>query len=333
MSALHVDGRDSAGKIHRMTARSILAFVVTLVILGACERKSIVKSSETSATVAPPSTGVPSPRPVIAPSTWDSSAGPIMFVRGNTATEAYVVFPAITDSTPSDDVHFDSTLARNTPVELFERAGGGDAARVGVVSGGEWDADQCIEWPAAKIVAPSGSSASSGWTVAFLKGRARAIPLDTIETMAHADSAQLAADITRLVSTVPNDTARTFRGIPYAVRTAYRFTPAVGVDGVVADVVRTLNQEATPLEEHTLIVGERPSGSNAPYRLAYREVTAGSDETLESSDVLAAVMIGAPPHVDLVLAREGYESNAYALLERRPDGSWRLRWTSAHTGC
>jgi hypothetical protein len=256
-----------------------------------------------------------------------------MFVRGNTAAEAYVVFPAITDSTPSDDVHFDSALARNTPVELFERAGGGDAARVGAVSGGEWDADQCIEWPAAKIVTTSVSAASSGWTVAFLKGRARAIPLDTIETMAHADSAQLAADITRLVSTVPNDTARTFRGIPYAVRTAYRFTPVEGVEGVVADVVRTLNQEATPLEEHTLIVGERPSGSNAPYRLAYREVTAGSDETLESSDVLAAVMIGAPPHVDLVLAREGYESNAYALLERRPDGSWRLRWTSAHTGC
>lgn len=333
MSALHVDGWDSAGKIHRMSARSILAFVITLVVLGACERKSSVKSSETSATAAPPSTGMTSPRPVIAPSTWDSSAGPIMFVRGNTAAEAYVVFPAITDSTPSDDVHFDSALARNTPVELFERSGGGDAARVGVVSGGEWDADQCIEWPAAKIVAPSVSAASSGWTVAFLKGRARAIPLDSIETMAHADSAQLAADITRLVSTVPNDTARTFRGIPYAVRTAYRFTPVEGVEGVVADVVRTLNQEATPLEEHTLIVGERPSGSNAPYRLAYREVTAGSDETLESSDVLAAVMLGAPPHVDLVLAQEGYESNAYALLERRPDGSWRLRWTSAHTGC
>jgi hypothetical protein len=333
MSMLHVDGWDSAGKIHRMSARSILAFVITLVVVSACERKSTAKSSETTTNAPPPQSEAPVTRPVTAPSTWDTSAGPVMFVRGNTAAEAYVVFPAITDSTPSDDVHFDSALARNTSVELFERAGGGDAARVGVMSGGEWNADQCIEWPAAKVVAASGSAASSGWTVAFLKGRARAIPLDTIETMAHADSAQLAADITRLASTVPNDTARTFRGIPYAVRTAYRFTPAIGVDGVVADVVRTLNQEATPLEEHTLIVGERPTGSTGPYRLAYREMTAGSDETLESSDVLAAVAIGTPPHVNLVLAREGYESNAYALLERRTDGSWRLRWTSAHTGC
>ena len=145
--------------------------------------------------------------------------------------------------------------------------------------------------------------------------------------------ARLAADITRLASTAPNDTARTFRGIPFSVRTAYRFTPVAGIEAVVADIVRSLNQEANPLEEHTLIVGERPAGSTTPFRLAYREVTAGSDETLESSDVLAAVTMGTPPHVDLVLAREGYESNAYALLERQPDGSWRLRWTSAHTGC
>lgn len=256
-----------------------------------------------------------------------------MFVRGNSPTEGYVVFPSITDSTPSDDVHFDSALARNTTAELFERSGGGTAAHVSAMSGGEWNADQCIEWPAVKMSVASDAATGQGWTVAFLKGRARAIPLDTIETMSHADSATLAADITRLVSTIPNDTARTFRGIPYSVRTAYRFTPAAGVEAVVADVVRTLNQEATPLEEHTLIVGERPSGSNSPYRLAYREVTSGSDETLESSDVLAAVTIGTPPRVYLVLALEGYESNAYALLERKLDGSWRLRWTSAHTGC
>ncbi len=256
-----------------------------------------------------------------------------MFVRGNSASEAYVVFPAITDSTPSDAVHFDSALARNTTVELFQRSGGGDAAHVGVLAGGEWDADQCIEWPAAKLQNAANANVANGWTVAFLKGRAKALALDTVEAMAHADSARLAADITRLASTAPNDTSRTFRGIPFSVRTAYRFTPVAGIEAVVANVVRSLNQEANPLEEHTLIVGERASGSTAPYRLAYREVTSGSDETLESSDVLAAVTIGAPPHVDLVLAREGYESNAYALLERQPDGSWRLRWTSAHTGC
>lgn len=329
MNSSHVDACAGTGKIHRMSSRSLLALACTFALLVACERKSPAKPSDTAAPAAPESSATPAPRTIVAPPTWDSSAGPIMFVRGNSAAEAYVVFPAITDSTPADDVHFDSALAHNTTVQRFDHSGGGDSARVSAMSGGEWNADQCIEWPAVKM---SGAP-ESGWTVAFLKGRARALPLDSIEAMPHADSARLAADITRLVSTIPNDTARTFRGIPYSVRMAYRFAPAEGVDGVVADVVRTLNQEATPLEEHTLIVAERPSGSDGPYRLAYREVTAGSDETLESSDVLAAVAIGTPPHVDLVLAREGYESNAYALLERRADGSWRLRWTSAHTGC
>lgn len=307
--------------------------MVVTALLGACERKAPAKLADTVSTVPPAAPESPTVRPAAFPSTWDTSAGPVMFVRGNTTAEAYVIYPAITDSTPSDAVHFDSAIARNATVELFQRAGGGEAARVGAPAGGEWDADQCIEWPAAKMQTPASTDATSGWTVAFLKGRAKPLALDTVEAMAHADSARLAADVTRLVSTAPNDTARTFRGIPYSVRTAYRFSPAAGIEAVVADVVRTLNQEAAPLEEHTLIVGERPVGSSAPYRLGYREVTAGSDETLESSDVLAAVSIGATPHVDLVLAREGYESNAYALLERQSDGRWKLRWTSAHTGC
>jgi hypothetical protein len=316
-----------------MSARGKFTCVMLLAFLSACERKAPAKPADSVAQQAATTPAPVTAPSVVMPSTWDTSAGPIMFVRGNTTSEAYVVFPTITDSTPSDAVHFDSTLARNTTVELFQRAGGGDAAHIGSMAGGEWNADQCIEWPAAKVQTTANVDATSGWTVAFLKGRAKALALDTVESMSHADSARLAADITRLVSTVPNDTARTFRGIPYSVRTAYRFTPVAGVEAVVADVVRSLNQEANPLEEHTLIVGERPGGSTAPYRVAYREVTAGSDETLESSDVLAAVSIGTPPRIDLVLAREGYESNAYALLERHSDGSWHLRWTSAHTGC
>jgi hypothetical protein len=316
-----------------MSARVVIACIIVLVPLGACEHKPRAAPAESAASVPETVATAPAIKPAVAPSTWDTSAGPVMFVRGNSPAEAFVIFPAITDSTPAADVHLDSTLSRNATIELFQHSGGGDVAHLGALGGGEWDANQCIEWPAAKVQTLTSGDSMPGWTVAFLKGRAKALSLDTIETMAHADSAKLAADITRLVSTVPNDTARTFRGIPFSVRTAYRFTPVPGVEAVVADVVRKLNQEANPLEEHTLVVGERPAGSSAPYRLAYREVTAGSDETLESSDVLAAVAIGSPPHIDLVLARDGYESNAYALLERQPDGKWRLRWMSAHTGC
>jgi hypothetical protein len=317
-----------------MSALGIFTVALVLASLSACERKAPAKRPDSVALQPSPPPTLPVTTPSAAsPSTWDTSAGPVMFVRGNSTSEAFVVFPTITDSTPADAVHFDSALSRNTAIELFQHTGGAETARLGPMGGGEWNADQCIEWPAAKVRTLTNSDPTTGWTVAFLRGRAKALPLDTVESMSHADSARLAADITRLVSTVPDDTSRTFRGIPFSVRTAYRFTPVPGIEAVVADVVRTLNQEANPLEEHTLVVGERAAGSTAPYRLAYREVTAGSDETIESSDVLAAVSIGSPQHVALVLAREGYESNAYALLERRSDGKWRLRWTSAHTGC
>jgi hypothetical protein len=316
-----------------MTVRIVIACIIVLATLSACEHKPRTTPAETTSTAPETVATTPTIKPAVVPSTWDTSAGPVMFVRGNSIAEAYVIFPTITDSTPAADVHFDSALSRNATVELFQHSGGGDIARIGALGGGEWDANQCIEWPSAKVQTRTTGDSTSGWTVAFLKGHAKALSLDTIETMAHADSAKLAADITRLVSTVPNDTARTFRGIPFSVRTAYRFAPVPGVEAVVADVVRKLNQEANPLEEHTLVIGERPAGSNVPYRLGYREVTSGSDETLESSDVLAAVAIGSPPHIDLVLARDGYESNAYALVERQPTGKWRLRWMSAHTGC
>ena len=80
-------------------------------------------------------------KPVVTPSTWDTSAGPVMFVRGNSTAEAYVIFPTITDSTPAAEVHFDSALSRNASVELFQHSGGGDVARVGPIAGGEWDAE------------------------------------------------------------------------------------------------------------------------------------------------------------------------------------------------
>jgi hypothetical protein len=316
-----------------MTSRFFLGFASALLVLGACERKAASNTAETSGPASPSAPAESLIRsPVASPSTWDTSAGPLMFVRASSSAEAYAVFPEITDSTAADAVHFDSLLPRNATVELFERGGSVGTARIGGLAGGEWRADQCIEWPGVKLRPTPAVAPGAGWTVAFLEGRARALALDTIQTMPHADSARLAADIARLVSTAP-DTAHTFRGIPFLVRTAYRFAPVPGVEAVVADVVRTLNQEAAPLEEHTLVIGERPSGSAGPYKLAYREVSAGPEETIETSDVLAAVTLGGGARSDLVLVREGYESRAYALLERRADGRWHLRWSSAHTGC
>ena len=175
---------------------------------------------------------------------------------------------------------------------------------------------------------------AAGWSVAFVHGRVQPVALDSIESLARPDSARLAADVTRLASMLPDDTSRTFQGIPFAVRSAYRFPVANGVQGVVADVVRRLNQEANPLEQHTLLVAERSAADpQARFHTVFHERSAGSEETLETSDVLAVLRYGSPVRTAIVLLREGLETSAYELLERDPSGHWRQRWVSVHTGC
>lgn len=257
-----------------------------------------------------------------------------MFARGGALTTAHVVFPQYRDSALPDTVRFDQTAVPTAVLELFGPTGKVGTARVGSVSATVWSGDGCIEWPAAHLELQTDGARAAGWTVAFLEGRLQPIPLDSIEGLASTDSAQLAAAITRLASTLPDDTAHTFRGVPLSVRMAYRFTAAPGVQALVADVVRTLNLEATPLEQHTLLVAERRGGTGAEgYRVVYHSRSAGSEETLETTDVLAAVRFAGSNRVALVLLREGMESSAYALLERDERGRWHQRWTSVHTGC
>jgi hypothetical protein len=318
-----------------MRLRPRFAFVVLVAsALTACERKPAPRPVDTQAAVTQPDTTSTAAVPPLPPARWDSSAGPVLVIRGNSPTEASVVFPAIDDSVQPDTVRFDDARVRGATLDLFDRSGLVGEARAGGISGDEWSGDRCTEWPATTVQGTGPAAPPASWTVGFVHGRVLPVRLDSIETLSRTDSARLAADITRLVSALPGDTSRTFRGIPFAVRTAYRFSAAPGVEGIVADVVRKLNQEANPLEQHTLVIAERDSASTSgQYHVVYTERTAGSEESLETSDVLAAVSLGTPRHTALVLLREGYESTAYALLERMPDGHWRVRWTSAHTGC
>lgn len=305
--------------------------VLIVASLLACERSRPAAPPDTSRPAMPESVQAVQPPPP-APA-WDSAAGPVLFVRSGSPDAAFVVFPEYADSTLPDTVRFDVGGVRGVQVDLFGRGGLVGTARVADVRSTQWSGDECVEWPKAVVRPTADSGAVSGWTVAFLHGRAESVPLDSIESMPRPDSARLAADVTRLVSALPDDTSRTFRGIPFSVQSAYRFPVGSGVDAVVADVVRRLNQEANPLEQHTLLVAERATSAQAGYHVVFHERAAGSEETLETTDVLAAVRFPASGRIALVLLREGLETSAYALLVREPQGTWHVRWTSVHTGC
>jgi hypothetical protein len=192
----------------------------------------------------------------------------------------------------------------------------------------------CTQWPTTRLAADDGADAPAGWTIGFLAGLVEPLELDSLARLPRADSARLAAAVTSIASALPNDTAVYFRGLPFAVRSARRFAPAPGVEAVVAELVRKVNQEARPLEEHILLVAERDSGAaRRAYRPVYSERSIGADDEVVTNEVLAAARVRATGSAIVVLYRDLYEGGRYAVLERVEPGRWRLRWTSVYTGC
>ena len=124
------------------------------------------------------------------------------------------------------------------------------------------------------------------------------------------------------------------------MRDAHQFTLPSGDTVLAAEVVRRLNQEASPQEEHLLIVLERdtlpgPGGAAPPYIAAYSERVSGAEDDVESSEMLAAVLLGRGPRqrAAIVIGRDYGDGSSYTLLERVGPRRWRARWNSAYAGC
>ncbi len=164
--------------------------------------------------------------------------------------------------------------------------------------------------------------------------------MDSVPGLGEPDSAKRAADVARVASALPNDTAQSFRGIPFALRDAHRFTLPSGDTVIAAEVVRRLNQEANPEEEHIFILMERDTtpglnGAPAPYVAVYSERVSGPEDDVETDEVLAGVVLGRGSRAipTIVLARDYGDGNSYTLIQRTARRQWRARWSSAYVGC
>jgi len=156
------------------------------------------------------------------------------------------------------------------------------------------------------------------------------VKLDSVTSIPAADSAALVIDMARLASGLPIDSAGRFAGLPFVVRSLWRYTDPAGPIVVLATLTRQINQEATPLQEHTLLVAERRP-SDSTFTTAYYERSYGNEETVESSDVHAVVTINRTPA--LIVSRDDGSAVSYALIERGEDGQWKQRWRSARRRC
>ena len=308
------------------------AAVLSAVLLLACERSTPAAGrKDTAVSVVPPreSSVVVSPEAV----TWDSAAGPALFVAGATPQQALVIVPRYTNLAALDSVRLDTTVLQSVRVELFSTGKQVGTARIVGAVAGSTRTDSCRSWPTARLeITPSDTGSTGPWNVAFETGHASGLVVDSIEGLPTADSARLAADIARLASALPGDTAAVFRGLPFVVTKAWRTRLPNGPVVLTAVVVRNVNQEANPRQERILLIAERDTTSASRFATRYSERIAGPEETLEATDPIAIILLGVERRPTLVVTRDAGSGLSYALIERNA-GQWRQRWASTYAGC
>ena len=258
---------------------------------------------------------------------WDSEAGPLLIVAAeNGSDSAAVVLPEATDSTIS-------TFSGITPpvtglaFDLFSRAGKTDSSVVVTPLPAVDNRGECDSWPRARL-----QRGIPEWRVGFASGHVSAIQIDSIEAKSSSDSSALAVALAQTVATLPVAADPTFHGLPFRVRSAYTFRRD-SMDIVIADIVRTVNEEANPRVEHLFIIGEKAHGLSGKFTPAYFSRTAGSEDSIQATDVLAVVQIGPEKKPAVVVSIEYDDGGKLGLIERTASGKWAVTWRSAYTDC
>jgi len=295
--------------------RRIAAAVIACTAFAglACRREKPVAAADSAATR--PVTGSDS-SVGRASSTWDPGAGALLLVATDSPTKALVVLPSESDTTPI------ATIPHPASVTLFGRGGNVQTADLPSVR----DSLGCLVAPLTAAPPPH------AWSIGFVGGVVTPLAVDSAASIDHADSAVFVASLNRLASSLPNDPAGRFAGLPFVVQSLWRFSVADGPTVVAGSLVRQINQEATPLQERTFVVGER-RGSDTVFTMGYTERSYGQEETVESRELLAAFLVGDSRTPAIVLSRDFGDDNAYSLVERGADGRWRNRWTSRRRHC
>ena len=287
---------------------------VLSVAIVACERAKAPPPVE-SAKAAPLS---PADSAIVATTrNWNVSAGPVLLVAAGSASQAFVIAP---DSERTAEAL--AGIPKPAVVTLFGRGGTVQTADLPALA----DSNGCA------VGMLSAAPPPRPWSVGFIGGVIAPVAMDSTESLSRADSAKLVVDMTRLASALPNDSAGRFSGLPFTVRQLWRFMNAEGQPVVIATLSRQVNQEASPLQERTLLVAEQ-SPADSTFTTVYSERASGPEETIESQDVVAAVLMGGGRTPALILSRDDGDSVSYGLIERTDNGQWRPRWRSARRRC
>jgi hypothetical protein len=314
---------------------TVLVCIASAITLLGCDRARELPRTDT-VTLTPPFTPPVEPSEHPVPSGWEASAGPVLLVAGGRSDAAIIVFPEVQGEQAAAELRFDTTALRGVRATLISRAGVTSTATLGGRTTPGEDED-CVGWPMLHVASRSGAPTS--WTVGLISARLAPVPLDSVGSLSPTDSAALVAEVTRLASTLPiREAATRLRGLPFSVQDVQRFHAAPGVDAIVAQLMRRVHQEANPLEERTLLIAERDTTQRheqhpTRYTVVFHERIVGREETLEGTEILAALTLLDRLRPMLIAARESEGGVRYLLLERAGPRTWRVKWTSALVRC
>ena len=234
-----------------------------------------------------------------------------------------LVLPFLTDSALAHDslqASIDSISGMR--FDFFDRSGSSGSGRL--VSQPVPSAVGCTAWPAMRV-----EGAARSWRIGLRSGTVTPLPLDSLEKMVPADSLRITTELARLASALPASNDPAFQGLPFAVRKAYR---SVTDSTLIGDIVRKINEEANPREEHLLLIAEPSRSGDRSYAVGFSTRSAGSEDVVRTTDVLALVRFVDGGNPALFVSFEYADGARIALIEKL-NGRWRLSWRSAYAGC
>lgn len=248
---------------------------------------------------------------------WDNSLGSmIATVSVENGLPIVYVSDSMRVGTMDAELFSHDTQVLQAVFELKERLGG------------------CGWQRAARLLSPPADTRSAAWSLALSPGVGRPIAVDAIAELAPRDSSNFAIRLSRLASTLPDDSVSApFRGLPVVVRDAWRFQLADGTPVAVAVAMRSMNVESNPRAEMVTIVAELdPTSSSGTWRTSWVRRDAGPEDRIEGADLLAALELR-DGHAVVVFVREGDRGLQLEFVERLARGSWQTRWGSAALSC
>ena len=291
------------GFMREAAGRHLLTAFVLMSAAMACDKPPPPPAADSPA----PDDPAPETPAVSWTGAWAPALGALLVVPSDTDNTAIVVYP-------------DNPSAEQLETARLQLVSGVGEPALSNVSVSGSDSLQCGGAPVVRL-----SGGSFGSWVVGLPDASSVVRSDSIPMLASADSARLVANLARMASALTAAERTRFKGLPFTVIDARRFT-FKGTRIVAAHLVRRLPQEASPLEEHTFVIAERPLSRDSLV-LRYSQRSDGTEETADHFEVLTAV--ASDSGLLLLLARDDVTGTQYQILQRSETGAWRVRWARA----